>query len=196
MGTQKKTLKEARKKIIEAALDLFSQKGFYATTTRKIAQQADVSEVTLFRHFKSKTALFQEVLKEIKNLGFDADTVEGVDLSPEDAIRFSVQAALETIEAHPTELRLLNLALLDGVEGFEEEFVDKNTKQAVKFISEAFKKLQHKGSVSSEESPELLAELLLSVVSDVATQRVIRKNSTLKHYDRDVLAKAIINLFI
>lgn len=196
MGTQKKQLKEAREKIIEAALDLFSEKGFHATTTRKIAQKADVNEVTLFRHFKNKAALFREVLKEITNVGFDADRVKGLDMDPEDAIRFIVITALEVIETHPREMRLLNLALLDGVEGFEEEFVVKNTKEALRFIAGAFKNLQKNGRISSKESPELLAELLISTISDVATQRVIRKRSSLKNYDRDVLAKTIGNLFL
>jgi AcrR family transcriptional regulator len=52
-----------RDKILDAALKLFSQKGFLGATTREIAREAEVAEVTLFRHFPSKEALFEEVIR-------------------------------------------------------------------------------------------------------------------------------------
>jgi AcrR family transcriptional regulator len=52
-----------RDKILEAALKLFSQKGFLGATTREIAREGGVAEVTLFRHFPSKEALFEEVIR-------------------------------------------------------------------------------------------------------------------------------------
>lgn len=51
-------------KILEASLLLFSQKGYEAVTTREIAYQAGVSEMTLFRHFACKRNLF-EIMFEI-----------------------------------------------------------------------------------------------------------------------------------
>jgi len=47
---------EAR--IIEAAVQLFAQHGFKGTSTRDIAQLANVNEATLFRHFVKKADLF------------------------------------------------------------------------------------------------------------------------------------------
>jgi AcrR family transcriptional regulator len=52
-----------QERILEAALKLFSQKGFLGATTRQIAREAAVAEVTLFRHFPSKEALFEEVIR-------------------------------------------------------------------------------------------------------------------------------------
>lgn len=57
------TMKGTREKIIKSALKLFSQKGFLGTTTKEIAKEAGVAEVTLFRYFQSKENLFNEVLK-------------------------------------------------------------------------------------------------------------------------------------
>jgi len=44
--------------ILKAAKLLFSTKGYAATTTKDIANLAEISEVTLFRHFESKRKLF------------------------------------------------------------------------------------------------------------------------------------------
>ena len=46
--------KNTRDQILEAALALFSEKGFSGTTTREIAQQAGCAEGTIFRYFPTK----------------------------------------------------------------------------------------------------------------------------------------------
>lgn len=51
--------------IMEAARKLFSQKGFKAVTTREIAKEAAVNEVTIFRQFQSKENLFEEVISNM-----------------------------------------------------------------------------------------------------------------------------------
>jgi AcrR family transcriptional regulator len=52
-----------REKILHAATELYAETGFRGTTTRQIAQRAGVNEVTLFRHFGSKTALLHEAIQ-------------------------------------------------------------------------------------------------------------------------------------
>lgn len=54
----------ARERILDSALQVFAEKGFSAATTREIAKVADVNEVTLFRHFETKSSLFAAVLSE------------------------------------------------------------------------------------------------------------------------------------
>jgi AcrR family transcriptional regulator len=54
---------EIRTRILEAAARVYSQHGFRGATTRLIAQEADVNEVTLFRTFGSKEALIEEAIR-------------------------------------------------------------------------------------------------------------------------------------
>jgi AcrR family transcriptional regulator len=51
--------------ILETARKLFSKKGFKAVTTREIAKEANVNEVTLFRIFQSKKILFEHVISQM-----------------------------------------------------------------------------------------------------------------------------------
>lgn len=53
---------ERKEKIIEYAMIVFGEKGYTATTLREIADKAQVTEMTLYRHFGSKENLFQEVI--------------------------------------------------------------------------------------------------------------------------------------
>jgi Transcriptional regulator len=51
-----------KEKILDAALDLFCEKGYYKTTTNEIAQKAQVSIGSLYSYFKDKDAVFFDVL--------------------------------------------------------------------------------------------------------------------------------------
>jgi AcrR family transcriptional regulator len=53
----------ASQKIIEASLKLFLNKGFKGTTTKMIAHEAGINEVTIFRCFGTKEAIFNEIIK-------------------------------------------------------------------------------------------------------------------------------------
>lgn len=55
---------KTREKILNAALELFAEKGFSGSTTKEIARRARVNEVTIFRQFRSKRALFSSVVAE------------------------------------------------------------------------------------------------------------------------------------
>ena len=56
------TTTTTKEKILTAAMSLVSEKGYLGATTREIAHDAGVTELTLFRHFGSKEKLFEEVL--------------------------------------------------------------------------------------------------------------------------------------
>jgi len=50
--------------LLEAALDLFVEKGFAATKSEEVAAKAGVSKGTLFLYFPSKEELFKAVVRE------------------------------------------------------------------------------------------------------------------------------------
>jgi AcrR family transcriptional regulator len=54
---------DAREQLLHAAMKVYSTSGVRGATTKRIAQEAGVNEVTLFRHFGSKDALMQEALR-------------------------------------------------------------------------------------------------------------------------------------
>jgi len=53
---------QRREQILAAATEAFARGGFAATSLDDIAAQADVTRVILYRHFDSKTELYQAVL--------------------------------------------------------------------------------------------------------------------------------------
>lgn len=59
---------ETRDRLLKAAIEVFSTEGYVGATTREIARVADVSEVTLFRHFQSKEQLLSAVAQHVTSL--------------------------------------------------------------------------------------------------------------------------------
>jgi AcrR family transcriptional regulator len=53
---------EKQEKILSTALRLFSENGYDATSTSKVAKAAGVSEGLIFRHFENKEGLLQAVI--------------------------------------------------------------------------------------------------------------------------------------
>lgn len=52
-----------REQLIGVAVALFSRKGFSGTTTKEIAAAAGVTEALIFRHFPTKDALYDAILR-------------------------------------------------------------------------------------------------------------------------------------
>lgn len=56
---------ERPEEIVDAALQLFSEKGFAATRMSDVARQAGISKGTLYLYFDSKEAIFREVVRQV-----------------------------------------------------------------------------------------------------------------------------------
>ncbi|HVZ63365.1 MAG TPA: TetR/AcrR family transcriptional regulator [Lacunisphaera sp.] len=62
MPAHEATQPSARERLLQAAAVVFARDGLAGATTRAIAQEAGVNEVTLFRHFQSKDRLLAAVV--------------------------------------------------------------------------------------------------------------------------------------
>jgi AcrR family transcriptional regulator len=188
---------DTQERILDAALELFSRHGFHATTTRRIANKASVNEVTLFRLFKSKMDLFQQVLEIVRSRGFDADRLLAIDLPPAEAIRFVLSAVVETMEENPREFRILQYALLDQVEGFEETFVKKNLQAVVDYLARMIAQLETAPERTRiHKNPHLAAAMMMAQAQGVILGRVQLRHSPLHEYTREELIEMIMRVYI
>lgn len=59
---------DVRQSLLKATIKLFAEVGTRGATTRRIAEEAGVNEVTLFRHFKSKDDLMESALESLVDM--------------------------------------------------------------------------------------------------------------------------------
>lgn len=73
----------SRCRLIEAAARVYAACGFRGATTRRIAEEAGVNEVTLFRLFGSKAALLEEAVRHASATVPDGPQLPEVPVDPE-----------------------------------------------------------------------------------------------------------------
>ena len=98
--TRDKQKAETRRRLLEAAADLFAELGYEGTTTRQIAENCDLSIGTVFAHFPNKQKLLQAVLydgveqslnRARARLDPDADVAEAASVFAASLYRFYVE---------------------------------------------------------------------------------------------------------
>jgi len=107
---------EREKKILHAALRLFSQKGFKGSTTRAIATKAGVNEALLFRHFPSKASLYNALLEQKLNDAedyFGPATAKAKDLPLKDGLLYLGKTILDRFRKDAAFMRMVLYAALE-----------------------------------------------------------------------------------
>lgn len=88
MATRQEQKEDRRNAILEAALELFIQKGYSGTKISDIAEKAGMSTGLMFHYFKSKEQLYVELVK----IGLDG-TKKAMEFDEEHPLEFFRQAA-------------------------------------------------------------------------------------------------------
>jgi TetR/AcrR family transcriptional regulator len=119
--TTRLTAPDRRRQLIEAAMDLFSRKGFAGTTTKEIASVAGVSEAIIFRHFATKRDLYTAIIEHNIHSGEAKQALAGI----KECMRLRDDEGLfrliarEMIEGHRKDPRFEKLMLHASLEGHE-----------------------------------------------------------------------------
>lgn len=88
MGATKEQAELTRKRLLEAGLKVFSEKGFAATRLEDIVKEAKVTRGAFYWHFKNKLELFSEVFDEaMDEIQFETRTILKADVSSYEKLR-------------------------------------------------------------------------------------------------------------
>ena len=113
------TGEERRGRILDAALDVFAEKGFHGARSREIARRAGISETLVFRHFTNKERLFEEAMNHLFGGHRVADEIEAHLAETDDLGVFAgiARHMLEHTREDPRILRLHLFQFLDRMHG-------------------------------------------------------------------------------
>jgi len=104
-----------RQRLIRAALELFTTKGYHDTTTAQIAKKAGIAEGTIYRHFASKQQLANEIYRAAQR--WAAKVVHDAAHDPAaGAARQLTAVAHQLMEGAARDTAIVKLGLLDSLD--------------------------------------------------------------------------------
>ncbi len=161
---------ERKKAIVEAAVRLFSEKGFRGTTTRELARSAGISEALLFQHFPSKKKLYQAIF-EHKMAERLPSLFEGMEPKgpPVSVLTGLALRIARQNEADPSLMRLLLYSALEG-HGLSDLFFSRRTLPLMEFLKKYFSAHQEH---FKKIDPELAARIFLAMVFGYLQTRIL-----------------------
>ncbi|GAA2051098.1 TetR family transcriptional regulator [Leifsonia soli] len=87
-----------RRRLEEAALELFAERGYERTTTAEIAARAGVTERTYFRHFPDKREVLFAGEQELRDVTVEALAAVPADVEPLPALRQAFHRVVPLLE--------------------------------------------------------------------------------------------------
>lgn len=155
----------ARRRLIRAALRLFAAQGVTETTTKQIAELAEVNEVTLFRQFGSKHGLLLAVIEEAAVFTHIGQTLvqranqSNQSNSLEQALKDYATACLQALGAVPEMVRSV-VGEAGQYPSENREALGRGFTQANHYVSEYFQSVINRGHLHTHLSADKLASLL------------------------------------
>ncbi len=101
-------------RILDAAEDLFAEKGYSATSLGDVADRVGIRSPSLYNHFKNKEALYEAVLERLlKDFSAPLLELEGGPVTQE-RVGYWLEAIVRQHHSNPNLARLLQHAALSG----------------------------------------------------------------------------------
>lgn len=173
-------LPEKEQKILQAAIKVFSEKGFSASTTSEIAKSAGIAEGTIFRYFKTKKDILRAVLIQALNLisgQLVIKSIEKILLDSHDKdlrtvlkeIIYDRMALIESI--FPMARIILTEAMFH--EDVRDAIYQNIISKAFLLFKDFYKKMQERGLIRSECEPEAVIRAILGNVAILVGQKML-----------------------
>jgi AcrR family transcriptional regulator len=171
-------ISETQARILRAALELFAERGFAATTTAEIARAAGVAEKTIFANFQSKEALYEQTLTPatLQLLVPDATMkmLEALDADWADLEELLVtlmRNRVQVFREHPAKFKLIAQEILLRPERAR-PFMDKFSCEIAPAFDRALDSLKERGKLGAFTN-RTVRGMTASVLLGYAIQRFI-----------------------
>ncbi|MEH2338626.1 TetR family transcriptional regulator [Nostoc sp.] len=186
-----------RQRLIQAALELFSAQGVSATTTRQIAEKAEVNEVTLFRNFGNKHGLLLAVLEEsaaFKDLGESLVRRATPPGNVYQALKDYASDSLHALERVPEFVRSV-VGEADQFPAENRRALGRGVTEANRYVAQYLATVIQQGHLNTYLPAEKLASLLNGMILGYAVIEFTSEFHELWE-DRDDFLENLVELFL
>ncbi|MBN6188391.1 TetR/AcrR family transcriptional regulator [Aneurinibacillus sp. BA2021] len=188
-------VKRTREKILLSAVEIFSQKGFQASTIREIARLAGVNDLTVYRHFESKEKLFTEMFQRHALL---TEMSEYIVQRVSDDYERDLRAIIRTfVAAFKKELPLIKL-LLSEAEKMEEcrKYVALFSEKIISKLASFFDYYKIAGRIRSNANSYAVASALYNMLFSQIYALILHGDEASLSFVREEVLDGWTDLFI
>ena len=155
---------EAKQKVLEAAVPLFSKNGYTATSIRDIANAAGVNQNTIFRIFRDKYSLYLEMFAMLSQQWRFFDRVEAaMRAAPDDqaALVADMRAFTQLLQEYPDSARLFLFVGLESPE-FERRMLQEAVAPLYRLVAD---RIRHgiESGIFRDVNPMIAARALFAI---------------------------------
>jgi AcrR family transcriptional regulator len=192
MARTPKVVEDRREQIIDAALRVFSQKGFTSATNKNIAREAGITPGLIYYYFESKEKLLQAVIESRSPLRLVTSPPPQIaTMPPELFLRFAIRQVLSIIEGEnfmqfirvmlPEVIR--NPQVTPLVAGFFQRLLG--------FLTSYFESKMATGDLRRTDASLTAQVFMGSIIGFVLRRNIIRDSSALQ-YSHEQIADAVV----
>jgi TetR/AcrR family transcriptional regulator, fatty acid metabolism regulator protein len=174
VASRKGSREDKRRRIVDAAVHVFAEKGFFGARVAEIAEAAGVADGTIYLYFKSKDdiliSLFEEKMAEIiKRL---QEILSGLD-DPEVKMRRYIVEHLKLVAEQPHLMQVLTVELRQSAR-FIKEYSPKAFARYLAVIGNILEEGQRKGIFRRDLEPSIFRRALFGAIDEISLEWVLR----------------------
>lgn len=181
------------RRILDAAISVFAEKGFFNATVSEVARRAGVADGTIYLYFKGKDdlliRLFEEIMARINERLRAA--IASAPTAPE-KLKAIVRAQAELVEAEPAFAEVICVELRQSSK-FMKEYENPGFKAYLKLIAEVIEEGQHSGAFEPGCDPHLLARALFGALDELHLSWLLSRS---RRFDLHDAAAQLADVFL
>lgn len=196
MARTPRVVEDRREQIIDAAMRVFSQKGFIRATNKDIAREAGITAGLIYHYFENKQAVLEAIiegrspLKVLRSL-----PPQVLALPPEMFLRFLIQQVLNVVEGEQF-VQLIRVFLPEVVHNPEMAPTATGVLgQALSFLTGYITSKMEGGELRRADASLVAQTLLGSVMGFVLRRQVLRDRAALE-YTHEQIAGSIVETML
>jgi TetR/AcrR family fatty acid metabolism transcriptional regulator len=195
-GLGRTSREDKRRRIIDAAVEVFADKGFFGARVSEIADTAGVADGTIYLYFESKDdiliSLFREKMAEILHR---LTSIIDIEATPEGKLRRYISEHLALVAEQPKLMQVLTVELRQSPR-FMKEFSHRSFARYLALLAGIIEEGQRRGVFAGALQPTLMARAIFGAIDEISLSWVLSGGVDPSRLDRHEVVAEICSLVL
>ena len=192
---------ERRKQILDAAAQVFAEKGFDRATIADIARAAGVAEGSIYNYFKNKGDLLVSIPRQavelpLANVSERMSLLATAPVPPEEMLKMVAHNIAKTAQQNGPIFRILISTLPTMNKATRDKYLNQVVLYAMTILGKYFKEQIKNGVFRSDLDADMLARAFFGMFFSFLMIREVLQSDEEKTWSYDQIIDALVPLFL